>query len=279
MNCAGAKLLSLTRIERLPPVGQRRPEVHALDVVERDAEHVEVEQQRLLRRLEAAQDRREALDTVDVVRFRHRDGVELDRVAGSGDTDGERALHREQRLRVERQQLDETADREGSRRHRRLGDRVGAVDVLPVERAAEPEVVAQKARRAARGDGSGRAVLDERALGAREDPAALRRRRGALEAEVQPDTAGPGRVRAERVRHGEVAQLAALEAELAHPGVDQPVREALRRDHERPAARERESLRVEALRRERLPGGVGERRHVDDLHGRRASAVTPIRSV
>src|SRR3954466_5039001 len=41
--------------------------------------------------------------------------VELDRVAGAGRADGERALHRDQAVVAERQQLDEPVDRELAR--------------------------------------------------------------------------------------------------------------------------------------------------------------------
>ena len=53
VNAVGEKLLSLTRIEGATAVGQLLPERHPFDVVERDPEHVEIEQQLLLGRAHA----------------------------------------------------------------------------------------------------------------------------------------------------------------------------------------------------------------------------------
>ena len=127
----------------------------------------------------------DAVEAVHVVRSGERDRVELDRVAGAGRADRERALHREHELVVERQQLDEPVDRELRRRHRRLGDRVVEVDVLPLE-ALRREVVAEDARRAPVGERRRGAVLCERVLHPDEEVPAVRRDRGGLEREVLP---------------------------------------------------------------------------------------------
>ena len=271
MNAAGREVVVADQDQRAAAVGQVGAEGHSLDVVERDPEHVQVEQQRLLDRLDAAEQRRQAVEAVDVVRAGERDVVELDRVAGARRADRERALHREQELVVQRQQLDEAVDRELVCGHGRLGDRIRPVDVLPVELAAL-QVVAQDPRRAARGDRRRGPVLDERVLGRGEEEAAVRRRPGALEAEVLADAARSRCVRQEGGRNRQRTQLAPVERELAHPGVDQPVGEPLGRDHERVVLRQRQPFRIEAERRERLAGGVAKRRHGDDLHGGSAAA-------
>ena len=66
MNWLAAKLLSLTSTSELPAVGQLGPERHPLDVVERDPERAQVEQQRLLHRPELP----EAGDAVEAVHVR-----------------------------------------------------------------------------------------------------------------------------------------------------------------------------------------------------------------
>ena len=160
--------------------------------------------------------------------------------------------------------LDEAADRELVRRHGRLGDRIGLVDELAVERLAA-EVVAEQARGAAGGERRGGPVLDDRGLRAGEEIAAARGHAGALEAEVLAHAATAVDDGQERGRHREGAALAPVEAELAHPRVDQPRREALRGDRERVARGQREALGIEAHGCERLTGGVAEHRHADDL--------------
>ena len=149
MNAAGQKLLSLTRISERRPSGRSGPNVipstlsSGIPSASRSSSSV------FSTALDAAEQRREAVEAVDVVGAGERDVVELDRVPGPGRADRERALHREQELVVQRQQLDEAVDRELVRGHGRLGDRIRPVDVLPVERALL-QVVAQQPRRAAR---------------------------------------------------------------------------------------------------------------------------------
>ena len=135
MNAAGEKLLSLTSTSERRPSGRFGPNVIPSMLSSGIPSVVEVEQQRLLRRSDAAEQPRDAVEAVDVVGAGSDDVVELDRVPGAGRADGERALHREHELVVERQQLDEAVDGELVRGHRRLGDRIRPVDVLPVERA------------------------------------------------------------------------------------------------------------------------------------------------
>ena len=118
VNCGRGEVVVADQHERLTAVAQPRPEREALDVVERDPELVEVEQ-RPLQRFAADQ--------------RHE--VELDRVPGVRRADRERALHRDQEVRVERKQFHDAVDRERGRRHGRLRDRVGLVDPLAVEPA------------------------------------------------------------------------------------------------------------------------------------------------
>ena len=189
-----------------------------------------------------------------------------------GRADRERALHREHELVVQRQQLDEAVDRELVRRHGRLGDRIGPVDVLAVE-LAPLEVVAQQPRGAARARRSpaGRP-------GRARSRCAVKKKRpfGGVAALSKPRFWRTPRVAAafgqEGGRDRQRSELAAVEAELAHPRVDQPVREALGRDHERVVLRQRQALRVDAERGERLAGGVAKRGHGDDLHGGSAAA-------
>ena len=255
MNAAGREVVVADEDQRASAVGQVGSEGHALDVVERDPELVEVEQQRLRDRLNAAEQRRQAVEAVDVVGAGERDLVELDRIAGARRADRERTLHREQELIVQRQQLDEAVDRELVCGYGRLGDRIRPVDVLPVELAAL-QVVAQDPRRAARGDRRRRPVLDERVLGRGEEEAAVRRRPRALEAEVLADTARPRGVRQEGGRNRQRTELAPVERELAHPWVDQPVREPFGCDHERVVLGQRKPFRIEAERGERLAGRI-----------------------
>jgi hypothetical protein len=132
VKAAGEKLLSLTRISERRPSGRSGAERHAPDVVERNPERVEVEQQCLRDRLDRAEQCFEAVEAVHVVSAREGDLVELDRVACAGRADREPALHREEELVVQRQQLGEAVDGELGRGHGRLGDRIGPVDVLPV---------------------------------------------------------------------------------------------------------------------------------------------------
>src|SRR3954471_15209471 len=86
----GGEVVVADEHERLASVAQARPEGDALDVVERDPERVEVEQQLLARRPHAVREREGA---VDVGRAGQRDAVELDLVAGAGRAGRERALH------------------------------------------------------------------------------------------------------------------------------------------------------------------------------------------
>jgi len=83
VGASGAKLLSLpsTRARRRPGAPAR---ASSFDVVERDAERVEVEQQGLLCRPDPVEAAGEAFETVDVGRAWQRDAVELDRVAVPG---------------------------------------------------------------------------------------------------------------------------------------------------------------------------------------------------
>ena len=180
MNWLAAKLLSLTSTTRLAAVRQPRPERQALDVVERDAERVEVEQERLPRRTARCRTPRDAVDAVDVGRAGERDRVELDRVARPGaPTENERSIAiRNSSLSGSSSTRPLTENAVGG--HRRLRHGVGLVDPLAVEPAGA-QVVAHEPRRAAVGDGRGRAVLEERVLGAGEHVAAVRRHAGALE--------------------------------------------------------------------------------------------------
>src|SRR6266550_8784578 len=82
-------------------VGQRGTERHPLDVVERDPERVEVEEQRLLRRADRAELPGQAVDPVHVRGPRKRDAVQLDRVARPGNAGRERAFHGDQELVVQ----------------------------------------------------------------------------------------------------------------------------------------------------------------------------------
>src|SRR5207302_7880914 len=95
-------------------------------------------------------------------------------------------------------------------RNRRLGDRVGEVEVLAVE-AARLEVVAQEPRRAPVRDGGGGAVLEEGVLRPGEEEAAVRRDCGRLEGEVVADATGMVGGRQERSRNGQRAGQPALE--------------------------------------------------------------------
>jgi hypothetical protein len=84
-----------------------------------------------------------------------------------------------------------------------------------------------------------RTVLDECVLRAGVEVLAARRCR--LEAEVQADSLGAGRVRVELRRNRNVTDVGAVQPVDADPGVDEPVREALGGDDRLPVVlRERE---------------------------------------
>ena len=126
------------------------------------------------------------------------------------------------------------------RRHRRLGDRVVEVDVLPLE-AAGREVVAEDPRRAPVRDRRRRPVLHERALHADEQVPAVRRDRGRLEGEVLPHAVRRAR-RQERARHRQVAEERPVERVPAHERRD-PVRGDALRGHDQLAVlRQRQPL-------------------------------------
>ena len=207
MNCAGAKLLSLTRTSVRRPSARSGPKVMPSTLSSGMPSASRSSSSALLHRLDRAELAGEARAAADVLGAGEVGGEELDRVPRAGRADRERPLHGEERVLVEREQLDEPVHREVRRGHRRLGDRIRPVEVLPVGPAGL-EVVAQQPRRAGHAERRGRAVLDERALGARVE---VRPDDGAaLEAEVLAHAA---RLRApggdERLRHRQVGRAAA----------------------------------------------------------------------
>ena len=160
-------------------------------------------------------------------------------------------------------------------RHGRLGDRLGPVEVLPVG-AAGLQVVAEQPRRAAHAEAGGRAVLDERALGAGQ--VVRPEGRAALEPEVLAHAARLwDRVRDERLRHRQVDALPTVQAEEAHPGRDQAAGDPLRGDDQLVVGRQCEPFGIEGRGRERQPGRVEERRHVG--HDHVAGIEVPVRDV
>ena len=202
-DLAGREVVVAHQENRLSPVGQARAERHALDVVQREPELVEVEEERLLGRRHLAE-LVEVVDAVDVGRAGEGDPVDPDGVARA---DRERPLHRQQELVVQRQQLHQPVDRELPGGNRRLGDRVCRVDVLPVH-AARAQLVAQQSCVAAVGERGLRPVLDDRVLGAHEEELAVRRDCGRLEAEVEPNTAGPSGRGGERIGNRQIPRAA-----------------------------------------------------------------------
>ena len=200
--------------QRLPPVGQDRPERHPLDVAERDTERAQVEQQLLPDRPNLL--RRQVVHVAHVRRPGRLDEIELGRVA---DALRERPFQRQQRAAVvERQQLREPRLGDIAGRNRRRRHRIDRVGVFR-DRQPGREIVADDARRRAGLGRRDRAVLHQRGLGGGVERRPIGRDRQALEAVVFEDPVRPLRERWRRLEL-HVDRQAALQHALGADPVD-----------------------------------------------------------
>ena len=148
MNAAGEKLLSLTRISERRPSGRFGPNVIPSTLSSGIPSSSRSSRSDFWTGSMLPSSRARLSKPLTSSAPASDDVVELDRVAGAGRSDRERALHRDQELVVQREQLDEAVDGELVRGHRRLGDRIRPVDVLPVEPSRDEaalDVVAEDA--------------------------------------------------------------------------------------------------------------------------------------
>ena len=223
MNCAGGEVVVADQHERPAAVPQARPEGHALDVVERDAEIVEVQEQPLVGRVPRS-DTSKSLIVLPVsgAPTENDRSIAIRRSSSSGSSSTSPLTE------------NWVAGTGGS------ATGVGVVEPLALDPALA-QVVAEDPRAAPVGHRRGGAVLEERVL--RRDEEVVAVGGGALEAEVLPHALRRIRRHQELRRHRQRAEEAPAQRVPPHERVDPGVPDALRGEDQLAVLGQRRGLR------------------------------------